>query len=447
MTVTSELVSNCALLSVSNDSYADSGTEFTSFIISDVRSLAMKPSHSSLFIALSAIAFACSGDDDGATSGTGGASSTGGADGGGSGGKSGGGGSGRSGSGGGSTASGGTGGVVGAGGRSGSSSGGSAGSTNDAGDASASDGAAGATGGTSGATGGTAGTTGGTAGATGGTAGTTGGAAGASGGSGGAGGRSGTGGSNADAGSVNPCQPGTVRTFGSLSGTVIDETWQRNGISQPNSMPWELSASYNGRGYERIRGAVNAAALSLPPGRYDVPRALLLSPTTSALNHRAVCLTSAQAEKSANGMLHVTSDEAKLLAACPGTPVTGSLTLCNNCLSPGSIEGKTISLVYSTITSNPGPPFPEHYLHVETEILYVHAYPNKALVAGQTGTVQFSLIVTTPSSTFGGAVYCAGASSTYGYGVVGGTNMVLTSLSKVGTCGTTPGTDHLELCR
>jgi hypothetical protein len=295
-----------------------------------------------------------------------------------------------------------------------------------------------------GTTGGTAGTTGGTAGATGGSAGTTGGAAGAGGGTAGAGGATGGAGGGSGTGGASACQPGTIRTFGSLNATAINETWTRNGVGQPSSVPWELSATYNGQGYERITGAVNGAALSLPPGRYDVPRAVLLSPTTSVLNHRAVCLTAAEAEKSSNGTLHVTSDQAKLLAACPGTPVTGSLTLCSNCLTPGSIENKTLSLVYSTITSSTGA---EHYLHVVTETLWVHAYPNKPLVAGQTGNVQFALIVTTPASTFGGAVYCASASSTYGFGVVGGTNMVLTGLSKVGTCGTSPGTDHLELCR
>jgi len=337
-------------------------------------------------------------------------------------------------------------------------------------DASTDTGTPGGSGGTDGSggasTGGSGGSTGGTGGAsTGGTGGdagaSTGGSAGgdptdASGGSSGAGDASdGSTEDASDAGSTDAgadadvplCSTGR-RIWGELAGNPIDEVWTSHSIGAPNTMPWELSYSMNGRGYEHFWGTVNARPLELPPGDYALRNAILLSPTTSSLEHEVVCLHRSRATKlSPNGWLYVKSETATLLGACPGTRVSGSLALCSNCLSPGSVDGTQVSFVYSNLHSSIVAAFPEHFLHVASASMVVRAFPNRPLVAGQSGAVAFAIIVTTPQSPLGGGVYCAGSGSTYENATANGSRITLNNLSRLGTCGVTAGSDTIELCR
>ncbi|MEZ4221439.1 MAG: hypothetical protein R3B13_10980 [Polyangiaceae bacterium] len=262
------------------------------------------------------------------------------------------------------------------------------------------------------------------------------------------GGQAGSGGSSGASGSAGQdAGPVTCANLGSDNVRFVDqgaelrEFWETSSVGGTAEV---FIHEKRNRGYVWLLGSFPNPPYDAPPGSYPVSLAGMLAPTTSSKPGNVTCFASATLEVDANGKA-VSSTLGKSLGACPGNPVAGSISICSgsSCSGPpvsGSIEGHALTDV------NVGPSIgsTEGYVDLFTQEITMRAFTDKLPALGSTGNVDFAIIFTRPNSAFGGAVYCAGAGSTWDNAT--GLKTELKSLSKLGNCVGAPGAVEVLAC-
>ncbi len=234
---------------------------------------------------------------------------------------------------------------------------------------------------------------------------------------------------------------------GELDGTAIDEIWSIASGAQVPGDPWFIATEFDDRGNDFIRGAGPGDPAALDP-ETPLGFGILLAPSTSAIGEQVVCFD----EGTASGPelpRDIRTTAARLLGACPGEPIAGELVLCTEgnpmCDQPvtGDLDGQALD--GSGLFLYGGREAPDFSIQGRGDHLFVITYVEGDAPSMQTGAVEYGLIVTFPDGSTPGAVYCAGADSSYEWQTVNGTLLTLQNLSKLGDCD--GGSDSLLLCR
>jgi hypothetical protein len=199
------------------------------------------------------------------------------------------------------------------------------------------------------------------------------------------------------------------------------------------------------RGYVWLLGAFADKPYAAPPGTYPVTLAGLLAPTTSKKPGEVICAAAASIEVTAASQ-SLRSLAAKSLGACPGIPTTGSLSLCNGsgCTGPAFLTGDIGGIAPTDVNVGVSLGQGQAYVDLNSEDFTMRGFTDAPPEAGKSGTVDLAIIFTKPSGAYGGAVFCAGAGSTWDY--TSDLKLSLNSFGKLGSCVNAPGDEALTVC-
>ena len=266
-------------------------------------------------------------------------------------------------------------------------------------------------------------------------------------------GSGGTGGDVAEggAGGAPPPDCATIAPddfFGSLDGMPISEQWPVESTGRVAQDPWFIIDHLQNRGFEHFSGPGQADPFTIGSEEQEVTFGLLLAPSESTLAGDVICFEEGTVIQRPSA-LELRTETAKLLGACPGEPVEGELVLCSEngfeCDQPvrGELDGSALD--GSGLQISGTGEAPDMSMHGRGEHFAVVSYVEGDAPSMQAGAVDYALLFVFPSGGEPGAVYCAGADSTYEWQTVNGTLLSLQNLSKLGDCG--GGTDDLLVCR
>lgn len=248
-----------------------------------------------------------------------------------------------------------------------------------------------------------------------------------------------------DGGSTLACKSSQTKLMGSLDGATFSldaNAGLQTTFDDPPGTHWtyttysstdELSGLIVLDGAEDLTGGPEYALMDGQSVAID--RVLLQTGATDASAGDFFCSASGSTGKLNVEELTVTLSNLHALGGCPGTPVDGELTVASNL--KGTADGHTFDLTMDQ-GSNIG-------AAAGLTTLYLDDASYVAVQKADDGTVPWAIVVTAPSGDAAGAVYCAGAGSTW---VVSGskTESTLKGLSKLDACPTGTSADSLTGC-
>jgi hypothetical protein len=238
------------------------------------------------------------------------------------------------------------------------------------------------------------------------------------------------------------CTRGTAELSGSLGSTAVSTTvtagWQFSYTDVPGyRFAYDLSDDANGRfGFLVFDGGTELgsgiAEQVLTDGQsVPVDHLLLALGETTSSAGPIYCSASGSTVKMHIDELSVDLKNIGLLGQCPGTPVSGELTICTDSGCPGisgTIDGATLGNQFEQYSGGGG-----GFL-----VMYGNDTTLYEIYGSDAGAVTWGFIATPASGPLGGAVYCVGGGSwTKPADVFAGATFKLTNLSKLGACPTT----------
>lgn len=267
-----------------------------------------------------------------------------------------------------------------------------------------------------------------------------------------------------DGGAVLQCDFNQAKLSGTLAGAPVEGDWSLSGsmIEYGSGVfNWELSL----RDQESNTGLLLLSGADAVQDS-EIPRLALNDGQTVAVTSGVFMPPSEQAPSVycvGGGTVSRAGDEAlaeltamSLLGSCPGVPVEGELQVCfgfgESC---GDVAGDSVN---GTLDGQPMDTALSGYLGIGGSfqapmpagfLLWTEERDFTSTVT--TGALRSGLIFTDPAGPHGGAIYCAGDTSTWeeiaGESFSDNTLITMTGLSKLGGCvGAAPGTDQLSGC-